>query len=487
MLQKIAGISNPKISLNILSDEEVRQIHTATLDVIETVGVRFPSQKALDIFAAHGAEIDRDTKIVKIPGAIVEEYMAKAPPTYALAGMDPQLDLPLDGNHSFLGTDGCGVEIIDAFTGEKRRSTKKDISDIARLSDKLEAIAFHWVPLSAQDCPAESRSLHELEAIWSSSRKHVQTEAIVNEREMRYAVEIAELLAGGKAELRKRPVLSIMQCTYSPLAQDGGSIEAGLVAAEAGLPVGYMTMSSCASNAPATLAGNLVVGNAEVISALALMQMAYPGCPVYYAAAQTVMDLRTGAYTGGGPEDYLFGAATNRLADFYNVPLSMGAFATGAKEPGWQSALDDSFSAFMAVATLSDMLLGAGLLYGSRIFSYEEMLLSSEIWSILVAMFKGIEINPETLALDTIRAVGPGGSYLTQKHTLKNMRQLWQPTLIDRRSYGVWEEKRDGSRQWALQQAQQILKEYDPNPLDDRTKAEIKKIITRVEAEAGLA
>jgi trimethylamine---corrinoid protein Co-methyltransferase len=487
MSQKINGISNPKISLNILSDEDVRQIHTATLDVIETVGVRFPSQKALDIFAAHGAVVDRATQIVRIPGATIEEYMAKAPPTYTLAAMDPDLDLPLDGNHSFLGTDGCGVEIIDAFTGEKRRSTKQDIADIARLSDKLEAIAFHWVPLSAQDCPPQSRSLHELDAIWSSSRKHVQTEAIVNEREMHYAVEIAELLAGGKEALRKRPILSIMQCTYSPLAQDGGSLEAGLVAAEAGLPVGYMTMSSCASNAPATLAGNLVVGNAEVISALTLMQMAYPGCPVYYAAAQTVMDLRTGAYTGGGPEDYLFGAATNRLADYYKVPLSMGAFATGAKEPGWQSALDDSFSSFMAVATLSDMLLGAGLLYGSRIFSYEEMLLSSEIWSMLAAMFRGIEVNPETLALDTIRAVGPGGSYLTQKHTIKNMRQLWQPTFIDRRPYSIWEEKRDGSRQWALQKAQQILKEYDPQPLDGKTKAEISKIIAGVEAESGVS
>ena len=174
-----------------------------------------------------------------------------------------------------------------------------------------------------------------------------------------------------------------MQCTISPLGHDGGSLEAGLVAAEAGLPVGYMTMASCASTGPVTLAGNLVVGNAEVLGALALMQMAYPGCPVYYAAAQTATDLRTGAYTGGGPEDFLFGAATNVLADFYKVPLSMGAFATGAKEPDWQAAVDNSLSAFMAVSTLSDMLLGAGLLHGSRILSYEMLLMDSEIWSIL--------------------------------------------------------------------------------------------------------
>ena len=295
MTKTILSISNPKLSVNVLSAAEVRQIHTATLDVIENVGVRFPSHKALDILEAHGAMIDRDSMIGKMPGAIVEEYLALMPPTYTLAALDPQLDLPLDGNHSYLGTDGCGVEILDAFTGERRRTTKQDVSDVARVADYLDSIAFHWVPISAQDCPPDSRSLHELEAIWRVSKKHVQTESIVTEAEMRGAVEMSAILAGGREALRQRPVLSIMQCTYSPLAHDGGSLEAGLIAAEAGLPVGYMTMASCGSSGPITLAGNLVVGNAEVISALALMQMAHPGCPVYYAAAQTATINKIGA------------------------------------------------------------------------------------------------------------------------------------------------------------------------------------------------
>ena len=319
--------------------------------------------------------------VARIPGEIIETYLAKAPPVYTLAALDPDLDLPLDGHHSYLGTDGCGVEIMDAFSGERRRTTKADVSDVARLADFLDAIAFHWVPVSAQDCPPVSRSLHELEATWSVSRKHVQTETIVTEREMHAAVEMAALLAGGREALRQRPVLSIMQMHAQPAGAGWGSLEAAIVAAQAGLPVGFMTMASCGSTGPVTLAGNLVVGNAEVLSALALMQMAAPGCPVYYAAAQTATDLRTGAYTGGGPEDFLFGAATNVLADFYHVPLSMGAYATGAKEPNWQAAVDNSLSAFMAVSTLADMLLGAGLLNGSRIFSYEQMLMDCEIWS----------------------------------------------------------------------------------------------------------
>ena len=477
----IRSISNPKLSLNLLTKGEIRQLHSATLEVIESVGVRFPHPEALNLLEDHGARVNRDTMVAQIPGDIIETYIAKAPPNYTLAAVNPDLDLQLDGNHSYLGTDGCGVEIIDIFSGERRRSTKQDVSDVARVADFLDEIAFHWVPLSAQDCPPESRALHELEAIWSVSEKHVQTETILGERQMQAAIEMAAILAGGKEALRKKPVLSIMQCSVSPLAHDGGSLEAGLIAAEAGLPVGFMTMASCASTGPATLAGNLVVGNAEVISVLALMQMAHPGCPVYYAAAQTSMDLRTGAYTGGGPEDFLFGAATNLLADFYNVPLSMGAFATGAKEPDWQAAVDNSFSSFMAVSTLSDMLLGAGLLHGSRIFSYEMLLMDAEIWSILHAMFKGIDVNQESLALDVIREVGPGGTFLTQRHTLEHMGHLWLPTLMDRRPYSVWEEKRDGVREWALARARQILSEEPSEPLDPELKNEFLKIIEIVE------
>lgn len=477
MSQKINSITNPKLSLNILTEAEVLQIHTATLDVIESVGIRFPSQKALNILESYGANIDRKTMIAKIPGKIIEENLAKAPPGYTLSALNQSLDLPLDGKHSHLGTDGCGVEIIDAFNNIRRRTTKNDVSDVARVADFLDEIAFHWVPISAQDCHPHSRSLHELEAVWNVSNKHVQTETIINEEEMKTAVEMAAVLSGGKEELRRRPILSIMQCTTGPLGHDGGSLEAGLIAAEAGLPIGFMTMASCGTTGPITLAGNLVVGNAEVISALALMQMAYPGCPVYYAAAQTATDLRTGSYTGGGPEDYLFGAATNCLSNFYHVPLSMGAFATGAKEPDWQAALDNSLSSFMAVSTLSDMLLGAGLLHGSRILSYEMLLMDTEIWSLLASMFKGIIVNDDTLALDTIRSVGPAGNFLAQKHTKKFMHERWLPKLIDRRPYNVWEQRKDGARMWALDKAKKILNDYHPQPLEEKLKLELTSII----------
>jgi trimethylamine--corrinoid protein Co-methyltransferase len=477
MSTPIRPITYPHLTFEVLSQQEIERIHTATLEVIAHTGVRFPLPQALDILEAHGAIVDRTTQIAKIPGQAIEDALKLTPPVYNLAARDPAQDLSLDGKHIYLGTDGCGVEVLDPFTGELHRATKSDVACSVRAMDALEDIAFWWSMVSAQDCPENSRSLHELDAAWNNTTKHLQTESLVHASEMRTAIEMAAAIAGGKQALRQRPLLSIMQCTISPLAHECGSLEAGLIAAEAGLPVGYMTMASCASTGPATMAGNLVVGNAEVISALALIQMAYPGAPVYYAAAQTAMDLRTGAYTGGGPEDFLFGAASNQLADFYHVPLSMGTFATGAKEPDWQAAVDDSFSAFMACASGADMLLGCGLLHGSRILSYEEMLMDCEIYSIVRKMLEGVPVSDETLALDVIDSVGPGGNFLAQKHTRQHMRELWLPRLMDRRPYEQWQEKRDGAREWGRQRAQDILKNHQPDPLEPRLAEELKHII----------
>ncbi|MFZ5917780.1 MAG: trimethylamine methyltransferase family protein [Chloroflexota bacterium] len=481
MSREIQSITNPRLSLNILSPADVQRLHQATLHIIENVGVRFPCARALDIWQAHGATVDRNTMIVKAPGQLIEAALKKAPPTYTLAARQPAQDLPLDGNHVFVGTDGCGVQVIDLESGELRRSRLQDVADITRLADYTPQVGFHWVAVSAQDKPARSRGLHELKAIWENSTKHAQTESIYSEKEARAAVEMAAAIAGGRDALRQRPVLSVMQCTAPPLGHDGGSLEAALIAAEAGLPTGFMTMTSCLTTGPATLAGTLAVGNAEVISATALLQLAYPGAPVFYAAAQTASDPRSGAYTGGGPEDFLLGAATNVLSDFYDIPLSMGAFATGAKEPNWQAGIDNSLSTFMASIVMSDMLLGVGLLHGSRIWSYEQMLMDCEIFDIVYKVMQGIVVDDETLALDVVAAVGPGGNYLAQKHTRRHMRDLWLPQYMDRRPYEVWQEKGDGARDWARAEARRILATHQPEPLEPTLSKELDRIIASVE------
>jgi trimethylamine--corrinoid protein Co-methyltransferase len=479
------GFIRPR--LEVLSPVAIGRIHTATLDVIERVGVRFPSARAQEIWAEHGAMVDRETGVVKAPGWLVEEALQQAPAAYTLGARDPEQDLPLDGEHVHLATDGCGIEVLDPWTLEVRRSALADVGDIARVADALPEIAFHWVAVSAQDRSPETRSLEEIAAVWRNSTKHVQTESIVTPEEAATAVAMAAAVNGSREDLRRRPTLSLMQCTISPLAHDGGAIDASLVAAEAGVPVGFMTMASCAFSGPATVAGSLVTGNAEVITAMALMELAHPGAPVYYAAAQTAMDLRSGAYTGGGPEDFLFGAATNQLADFYRVPLSMGAYATGAKRSDWQAGLENGLSSFMATAVGSDMLLGAGLLHGSRIWSYEQLLLDTEIASIVAAMCRGIAVDDASLALDAIAEVGPGGDFLTSLHTRKTMRGLWQSRFLDRRPYGAWEADPEKYHREALERARTLLREHEPVRLDPALDAELSRLIADHAARTGAA
>jgi len=481
MARAIKSITNPNLHLQILTPEDVKKIHDATLWIVEKTGVRFPSKRALDIWEAHGARVDHEKMIVRAEAGLIESALKSCPPIYPLAARDPQQNLLLDGNHVFVGTDGCGVEVMDIRTGQRRISSLQDVREIARIADATEEVAFHWVPVSAQDMPPETRGLHELKAIWENSTKHLQTESIYSEREARAAIEMAALIVGDKNELRNRPVLSLMQCSASPLGHDAGSLDAALVASEYGIPTGFMTMAANLTTGPATLAGNLAVGNAEVITGTALIQLAFPGAPVFYAAAQTASDLRTGAYTGGGPEDFLYGAATNVLADFYNIPLSMGSFATGAKEPNWQAGIENSLSTFMACVSMSDMLLGVGLLHGSRIWSFAEMMLDCEIYSIIHKTMQGIVVNDETLALDTISTVGAGGNFLSQKHTLKHMREIFLSQFMDRRPYSEWETRREDARDWALAKANKILNDHQPEPLDDKISAEMEKIISSVE------
>ncbi|MGZ7030969.1 MAG: trimethylamine methyltransferase family protein, partial [Thermoanaerobaculia bacterium] len=162
MSRAIKSISDPKLKLEILSAEDVKKIHAATLWIIEKVGVRFPSERALDIWEAHGAAVDRGRGIVKARGELIESALKTCPPAYPLAARDPEQDLFLDGNHVYLGTDGCGVEVLDINTGLRRTSRLQDVRDIARIADATEEVAFHWVPVSAQDTPVETRGLHEI-------------------------------------------------------------------------------------------------------------------------------------------------------------------------------------------------------------------------------------------------------------------------------------------------------------------------------------
>ncbi|MBT6323639.1 MAG: hypothetical protein HOJ31_15825 [Anaerolineae bacterium] len=319
----------PKINLEVLSADELESIQSATLELLETVGIRFPSEEALRRFAEHGAQVDADSQIVRLPSDLVKKAISHAPRTYGLAGRVKGVDLLLDGSCSYFGTDGVGVETLDFVTGASRSSTKADVAKMARVADALSSIGFYWPMVSAQDY-GHVAPLHEIEASFNNTVKHVQTVTSVDKTLANYAIRMAEVISGDRERMRAAPPLSALICTITPLSQDKEAIEAAMAYAKAGIPVGFMAMPTLGSTAPATTGGALVLGNAELVSAIVLMQLVAPGAPVFYSLCASVMDPQTAGYIVGIPEKYLCNTAGVQLAHDWGVPVLAGSFAMDA-------------------------------------------------------------------------------------------------------------------------------------------------------------
>jgi len=472
-----------KLQFRVLSDQDREKIHFAALEVMEEAGVRFPSQKALRLLEEAGCQVDWNRMVARLPSSLVMEKLKQAPSAFLLAGRHEKDDLWVDSSKSYLSTDGCAVDFYDLESGKLRRSTKQDITDACLVADYLPEISYIWgPPVSAQDYPATTRPLHELEASMAGTTMHIQPETIISEDIANIALQMAAVVAGGKEKLRQRPLFSYMQCATDPLGQDGGSLEASMVAAEWGIPTGFMPMPMSCATAPATMAGNLVVTAVDAISPLVLMQLVNPGTPVYFAAAPTAIDLKTGGYTGGGPEDFLLAAAFSEICHFYNIPLAMGAFATGSKQADWQAAVDNSFSSLFSVLSRTAILNGAGTLNGSKIFSLQALIMDAEIYSMIAKTTGGLAVNEETLAVDLIKTIGPGGNYLAAKHTRDFMHQIWQPRVYDRKPYGQWEKSGcKGAYDEATELAKWIINNHQVEPLDPKVSKEISAIIHSAE------
>ncbi|MFN2219530.1 MAG: trimethylamine methyltransferase family protein, partial [Anaerolineae bacterium] len=285
----------PGTRLRILSDGQLEQLQSATLEILAEAGVHCPSDKALGIYAEHGAQVDLERQIVRLPPEVVLQAMSSAPRFYTMGARSPAFDLNLDGTAMFCATDGCGTETIDFTTRERRLPCKDDVAKMARVSDYLSSVGFYWPIVTAHDHGATA-PLHELDASFRNTVKHVQSETVMDEGTARYAVEMARVVADGASTIRERPPLSLLVCCIAPLGLDEGGMEAALVFAEAGLPVGFMSMANTGSTGPATIAGTLVQADAEIVAAMVLVQMAFPGAPTFHSMMPGIMHPRTGGY-----------------------------------------------------------------------------------------------------------------------------------------------------------------------------------------------
>jgi len=358
---------------------------------------------------------------------------------------------------------------------------KDDVAKMARVSDYLSSVAFYWPIVSAQEYPTTA-PLHELDASFNNTVKHIQTETVMDEPMARYTVEMAQVVAGAEVTLRERPILSLLVCTIAPLAQDEGGMESALIFAEAGLPVGFMSMANTGSTGPATIAGTIVTADAEIVAAMVLIQMAHPGAPVYHSLMPGMMHPRTGAYLSTAWEGELSYAVGVELAHMWGVPTLAGIFGTDAMTPGWQSAAEAATVLLLCALCGAETGSGMGLLEGCTLLYPEAVLLDTDIYHRVRIDAAGLDTSRRALALDVIKAVGPRGHFLRQKHTRTHMRRREFSDLTSQPKDG------GGYRdpiELAREKVDWILENHHPKPLEEAAQAELKRILRAAERELG--
>ncbi len=471
----------PAYHAQILEDAQLDTLQSATLEILEQVGIHCPSEKALKIYAEHSAVVDFTHQLVKLPRHVVLEAMSHAPRFYTMGARLPSFDLNLDGKTMYCATDGCGVETIDFVTRQRRRSNKDDVAAMARVSDYLSALSFYWPIVSAQDFPATA-PLHELDASFNNTVKHVQSETIMGDWTANYAVEMADVVAGSEQVRRARPPLSLLVCTIAPLAQDRDGLESALRFAQAGLPVGFMSMVNIASTGPATISGALVTGDAEIVSALVLMQMAYPGAPVFHSLLPGSMQPHTGAYLSSSLEGSQLYPIGVELAHRWGVPTLAGIFGTDAQVPGWQSAAEAESSLLLCALTGAETGSGLGLVESCTLLYPESILLDADVYHRVRIESSHLDTSSEALALGVIKEVGPRGHFLAHKHTRTHLRQRQFSNLTGQpHPGGGFRDPQDVARE----KIDWILANHHPTSLDEVQKAELTQILAAADREAG--
>lgn len=477
-MPRFADTFKVKTRCELLSIADRKKIHEATLRLMDDVGVRIHSRTARTALRRAGAVVDDAKEVVKFPRDVTQSLMKSIPRSFVLAARTPEHDLPLDGTHSYFTTDGCGVAVWEAKTRTKRRSILEDIRKTAVISDYLPYVSIYEPMVVAHDVPEKVHVVEGVRVAMENTSKHILTESTSTPQEARAQVKMAAEVVGSVEELRKRHYMSAMVCTISPLVLEGPTTEAAMVWAENHVPVHITGMAQAGMNGPATIAGDLVVNHAETLALACAMQAHERGAPLMYGSVLSNMDPRTGSYVGGSPESTVLCAAAVEMANYCRIPNSTGGMGSSAKVPGVQACIENTISTMTSVLTGGEVINGLGVPDGSTLLSYEQLLFDHEIAGMTLRTLGGVKVDEETLALDLIKKVGIGGSFLGQKHTMSHIRDYYVQMLWRNESFDEVVGKGGmDSMETANGRVESILREHKPVPLGSSTTSRIAQIV----------
>jgi trimethylamine--corrinoid protein Co-methyltransferase len=460
------------------SEQEVRRIHETCLRLLETVGVDFSYEPALAVLKKAGCKVEGQR--VFFPPKLVEAQVAKAPAHYTMQARNPEKNVVIGGEH--IAFVPCyGPPFVTDLDRGRRASTLEDYINFVKLGHASRSMDITGGMMAEpNDVPHERRNAEMMYASMRYSDKPFMGGAIGAEA-ARETIEMAAILFGcSEAELaEKRPIISIL-CSRTPLGYDDRMLGAIMEYAKAGMPQLISSLSIAGATEPVTMEGTLVVQNTEVLAGIVLTQLIREGTPVVFAGSSSCSAMRYGTLSIGAPEMAVNTAATAQMARFYGIPSRGGGALSDAKLPDAQAGFEAMMSQLMA--TLSGVhfvLHSAGILEGYMVSSYEKFVLDDEICGMCKRIKRGERADEDRLAFELIRQVGPGGEYLTQKHTFQNFRKEIYSNLVEEKdSYANWQQKGSLSiDRRANQKWKEILKAYQEPQLPAETDKALRRYI----------
>lgn len=468
--------------MKVLSDDQLEEIHLASLEILRRTGTLVESQEAVSLLKKAGCRVENGNHVYW-PSSLVEWALRTAPSTIAMCNRDGEPAMRLENTKTYFGTGSDTVYLIDPYTGERRPWTKQDVANGMRICDYLPNINFVMDMGIAQDVNWAVADLHHFDAIVNNTKKPMIYTAL-DLHSTKYVVEMAETVAGSAEAFRLNPFGILYIEPISPLTHAKEQAEKVMFTAEKGIPALYMAGMMSGATGPVTMAGNLALANAEAISGLTIAQVKREGAPIIQGGGILNLDMTTGGVSYGSPEFVSTAAAIAQMAQYYKLPAWGYAGCSDSKVLDQQAAIEATFWIVTASLSGSNLVHDVGYLESGITNSFENLVMSDEVISMTKRFMQGIEVNTETLALDAIHRVGPGGNFLADDHTLKHFKENWRPTMMDRKNWDNWEaegkltlgDKVKAKVKW-------ILENYTPEPLDRKIQQALKDIIARADAE----
>ncbi len=462
--------------VQVLDAADLEAIDRATARLLARSGVLVQSARGRASLEAVGASVAKGNPLVTIPEPVLREQLKKAPHEILLASRDGKRDIRVPDGRTHVATDGCGVNVLDMETGRLRESTTKDLAQLTRVGDALEPLDYEWPMCVAGDVPGEIHDLVEAATAFENTTKHIQHEALSAE-EAEAMVSMAAAIVGGRQELRRRPILSSIQCPVSPLVLEEGSTEALLAFGGAEVPVAPMSMVLLGGSSPVDLASALVVSNAEILASVVLAQAAHPGAPIFWSIASGPIDMRSGSFGAGSPEMAVLSAAGTDLARHYGLPSLIASLGCDADTPGFQAGIEKMGTGMASLLTGPDTVSGIGGLDTDNTMSLEQLVLDAEIVDYIRRVMRPFRVDEDAIHLDLLERVGPGGNYLKEKHTLLHFREaLWSSKILLREGFVEGHPNEDRVRERARARVREILATHEPEPLPADVSREVDGI-----------